>query len=471
MESCKKIKKWGGEMSDNNRERKNAFEFQLCQTLEQYYVNFFAPINYRDVYRFSPNAYTDFMEKSRKKNIDNSMLNDCILYLDTDDCGNNYYLDSESGLIFYIQDNSCYVTRYGNFSSQHDILDAAYFRRYISDESFRNRTLVFPRDYWGEITTSHYMAYNFEDIFTTPILKYTAMSMDDLKSIILEITNILSSSKFFQKLWFRGQRQEYLKIRSPKTVNKLGLKRDYEKMPYLVPSLGRYITKENFETIKTNMLFWLEAFKIWTLTQSKKFENEFAIDSPLYKEIVKCIEPFKMAEFMNKIPYDISEYIYFQHELEEMSEILSMQQYGGYTSMLDITDDLDVALFFTQSYLNENTQKYEICNPNSENVIYVFAQGRNTCTIDISEHMFKNATNDGIHELPLRIANQRCGLMIGANLFARNTYAYRIVAKIKLNSMDILTTKKVDEMFPNIKMDSLYKTYYDIEPKLKGLYG
>lgn len=178
-----------------------------------------------------------------------------------------------------------------------------------------------------------------------------------------------------------------------------------------------------------------------------------------------------MAEFVYNFPFDIHEYLYIQDDLEEYAEILATQQYGGYTSMLDITDDLDVALFFTQSFLNQDTRKYEQCNPDQNNVIYVLAEGRDTCTLDVSTHMFKNATIDGIIQLPPRIANQKCGLLIGASAFGKNAYGYRIVAKIHLKGGNILTTKKVEDMFPDLNKDSLYKTYYDVEPKLIGLYG
>ncbi len=242
-------------------------------------------------------------------------------------------------------------------------------------------------------------------------------------------------------------------------------------MPSLIPSLGRHITKENFNEIKLNMMYWIEAFKIWTLIQSEEYKEEFAINGKNYWEVVKSLEPQKMAKFVYNCPFDIEEYVYFQHDLEEYAEILATQQYGGYTSMLDITDDLDVALFFTQSFLNQKTRKYELCNPNQNNVIYVIAEGRDTCTLDVSTRMFKNATCNGIFQLPPRIENQKCGLLIGASAFGKNAYGYRIVAKIHLQGEDILTTKKVEDMFPDLESDSLFKTYYDVEPKLIGLYG
>ena len=91
--------------------------------------------------------------------------------------------------------------------------------------------------------------------------------------------------------------------------------------------------------------------------------------------------------------------------------------------------------------------------------------------IDISNKVFYSSPIDGIHNIPRRIENQKCGLLLGANIFAKNTYAYRIIAKIHLKNSNITTTKKICEMFPPKEEDLLFKTYSDIKPKLNGLYG
>lgn len=446
------------------------FESELIMRIENLYKKNMS-VYFRDTNKFCPEMYRMFSESCEIQNVDNSMLKDGILYLHTDNQGKKYYLDTSSELIYYIHDGICNIAVGACSSRQYDIFDAAYFRQYISKPNMRERLLVYFGNAPGSITTLDYMGYKIRDIFSVPILEYTANSLNELKRIVTEITNILSTSKFFRKLWFRGQRQEYYEKRSYNTLIKLGLPKEYERMPSLIPSLGRHITKENFNEIKLNMMYWIEAFKIWTLIQSEEYKEEFAINGKNYWEVVKSLEPQKMAKFVYNCPFDIEEYVYFQHDLEEYAEILATQQYGGYTSMLDITDDLDVALFFTQSFLNQKTRKYELCNPNQNNVIYVIAEGRDTCTLDASTRMFKNATCNGIFQLPPRIENQKCGLLIGASAFGKNAYGYRIVAKIHLQGEDILTTKKVEDMFPDLESDSLFKTYYDVEPKLIGLYG
>lgn len=446
------------------------FEAELMMNIEKLYMQN-KDVYFRDINKFCPKVHSLFSEFCKIQNADNSMMNDGILYLDVDKEGKKYYLDTSTELIYYVQDGIYNIAMGACSSRQYDIFDAAYFRHYISAPDVREYPLVYPGNILGTVTTLDYMGYKIRDIFSVPILEYTANSLNDLKGIVMDITDILSTSKYFRKLWFRGQRQEYFENRSYKTLSKLGFPKEYERMPSLIPSLGRYITIENFNEIKFNMMYWIEAFKVWTLIQSEEFNEEFVINGENYWKIVKSLEPQRMAEFLYNYPFDIEEYVYIQHDLEEFAEVLATQQYGGYTSMLDITDDLDVALFFTQSFLNQETKKYELCNPNQSNVIYVMAEGRGTCTLDVSTQMFKNATGNGINRLPPRIENQKCGLLTGASVFGKNAYGYRIVAKIHLHGDGILTTKKVEDMFPDLESDSLYKTYYDVEPKLVGLYG
>ena len=64
-------------------------------------------------------------------------------------------------------------------------------------------------------------------------------------------------------------------------------------------------------------------------------------------------------------------------------------------------------LLFTQSFLNQKTRKYELCNPNQNNAIYVIAERRDTCTLDASTRMFKNATCNGIFQLPPSIPSEQ----------------------------------------------------------------
>ena len=73
------------------------------------------------------------------------------------------------------------------------------------------------------------------------------------------------------------------------------------------------------------MMYWIEAFKVWTLIQSEEFNEEFVINGENYWKIVKSLEPQRMAEFLYNYPFDIEEYVYIQHDLEEFAEVLATQ--------------------------------------------------------------------------------------------------------------------------------------------------
>lgn len=444
--------------------KQQLFEEKLRYSLEKYYIWREGSTHTKEFRKFDPYDYSNFVKSSKEKNVDNSMIDDEIFYLATDDEGKKYYLDRNTGLIYYVKDNTFYIAEKCCYALEYDIFDAAYLRRYIVDKNLRKEKTIFYD------SQEYHMNYNLADIFSVPILEYIASSQKDLNDIVLELTEILLSSKMVQNIWFRGQQKEYYQNRSKETISKLNLPEHYIIMPSLIPSLARFLTEENYNSIHDDIMYWIEAFRVWILTQSKEFKNIFPLDGLLYKKIIKSLERMKMQTFMDKIPYDISEYIFYQNKWQESEEILSTQQYGGFTSMLDITDDIDVALFFTHSFLNHKTKKYELCTPNNERIIYVFAQVA-TNTFNSSIYAFKNASIYDFHPVPIRIKNQKCGLMIGANMFARNTYAYRIIAKIKLKSTDIVTNKKVGDMFPDLEKDSLYKVYFDASPKLNGLYG
>lgn len=243
-------------------------------------------------------------------------------------------------------------------------------------------------------------------------------------------------------------------------------------MPSLIPSLGRNIKNGSFDKSELANTYWDKAFRVWVLSQMQGYGSAFSRGTKSYNQLISGLEAPKMMEFINNCSYDIEDVLIIKSE-EEMAMVLAMQQYGAQTSVLDITDDLDVALFFSQSCFNNKTKKFELCEPTSENVIYVMAQCRGTGTVDLSVDLYKylSFSFDEAVPLPARIKRQKCGIQTGANMYAKNTYAYRVIARIKLNGSNILTKKTVSEMFPNATEDSLYQTFLDAKPTLDGLYG
>lgn len=453
----------------NNDMEKSRFEYELDSNLNYYLSYDF--VNFRDICLFSPNMFSEFKEKCMTKDNDITMIKDDVYHCATDKHGRKYFIDRMSGLIFYQEGKNFIVAKNLCTSKHYDVLDAAYLRKFLLSPSKKKKTLIIGGNGIPEITGVDYLGWKTSDIFTVPIQEYIVSSKKELEELIEHITSILSKSKFFRKLWFRGQRREYTINRSKDTINKLGFSKEFVQMPSLIPSAGRINNLNDYEKIRIQCMYWIMAFKIWLLSQSNSVVPEFKIDGSLYKKMIKSLEPQKMTSFLYNNPYDIEEYVFSQSKTPIWASILAAQQYGGYTSMLDITDNIDIALFFTQSYLNTETKKYELCEPNPDNVIYLIAETRGSSTIAISKDIFNYIPYDCQYTVPPRISNQCCGLLKGADMFDINNYGYRVLAKIKFFGSGIKTSKTVDEMFPGIEIDTLYKTYSYAEPKLTGLYG
>lgn len=443
-------------------------EYDIACTLEQ--LACFDLVNFRDICKFSPDMFLEFQKECAADGRDSSMVEDGIYHFRTDTFGREYFVDSNSGLVLLQENSEFSIAKFACKSKHYDIFDAAYLRKYIEKPGERRQSLIVANG-TGEITTLDYLGLQVREVFSTPILEYVVSTKKELNELISEITAILSESKFFRKLWFRGQRREYENTLTKDVVNRVGFPEAFAEMPSLIPSAGRLIEADRFKNARKQSMFWNQAFKVWLLSQLEGVAQGFRIDGEMYREMLRSLVPDKMIEFLKNNPYDIEEYVFEQDKESMWASVLASQQYGGYTSMLDITDDVDVALFFTQSCLNRETGKYELCEPTPSNVIYLFATTRGSCTINLSESIFESIPYDGTYKVPPRIFNQHCGLLRGADMFSRNTYAYRILARIRISGNGIETTKTVNEMFPGMDTDTLYKTYSYAEPKLTGLYG
>lgn len=202
--------------------------------------------------KFSPQVFNIFSIESIEKNVDNSMATDGVFYLSSDTKGRNYYVDTHIGLIYVLCDGIYSVVAHSCTSKQYDVFDAAYLRRCILNPDYRNPLLLSSGvNGYKEITSLDYMGYKLKDIFFASIPEYTVSTKKELKELISDLTSLLSQSKFFRKLWFRGQRKEYTITRSKETLRKLGLPLSFEIMPALVPSLGRDIEHKNFDEMMT----------------------------------------------------------------------------------------------------------------------------------------------------------------------------------------------------------------------------
>lgn len=101
-----------------------------------------------------------------------------------------------------------------------------------------------------------------------------------------------------------------------------------------------------------------------------------------------------------------------------------LQHYGLPSSILDITHDVNVALFFAQNKLVDN--RYERVDfAQDKPVVYVFILIKGV-------DMFINSKNLSEHYGLLRPLRQQCGLVAGASLINRNNYGRLLALKLHL---------------------------------------
>lgn len=70
-----------------------------------------------------------------------------------------------------------------------------------------------------------------------------------------------------------------------------------------------------------------------------------ATGEPDYYNVLKNLELEKKLKFIDEYPYDIADYISNVDTNNNLAYVFAIQQYGGLTTMLDVTDDIDVAIF------------------------------------------------------------------------------------------------------------------------------
>jgi hypothetical protein len=146
---------------------------------------------------------------------------------------------------------------------------------------------------------------------------------------------------------------------------------------------------------------------------------------------------------------------------------ITMQQYGYVTSLLDVTQSLDVALYFSQAFMIDN--KIVKKPPAAGRVIYVFAERGAADFFKSRDDLFWGS--DGwVQEMPPRLKRQKAGFMSGSTDRIRNFYGNMIVAKIWLGADAPVSEIEDEELFPDTGGDLLLRTFVEARPPLEGLY-
>jgi hypothetical protein len=289
---------------------------------------------------------------------------------------------------------------------------------------------------------------------------FHVLNRRDLKNALGQIIRHVPGNR---SLLYRGQRCEYRYPHSPRILEELGYERDFF-MPSLLPSIARDLSDKR--SLLRESEKWKKPFLIWLIASTKLCVDPYTIASAM--DILRNPNRQQFGKFLRQL-YDGER----GHALEEMMQNLLfggghedtlplvLQHYGFPSSYLDLTDDMEAAIYFATA--GEET-------PAGPGVIYIFANDHNGSDQYLSSHfLFSFLANKEIN-IPARIKNQKAYILRGANARAKNAYGNEVLGKIVIDPNSINAEVDQEDLFPPISVDRLYKILREAQPPLRGLY-
>ncbi len=285
-------------------------------------------------------------------------------------------------------------------------------------------------------------------------IELTVSSRAELNDLVARLQQNLASRPDLQ-LWFRGQPQEWLS-EDLTDVALLGIcpwrsVRD----PSLVPTLFRKL-RELWVGWKEYASILLEFGRFCT------FLEEF-LDIPAYELRLGPV-PAKLlgSEFDGVAPRFTVEWSNKEeaHDYEMtfrgLQKMFFLQHYGLESSVLDITHDLDVALFFANHQI-EN-QRYVQVGPNPARILYIMI-------LQAGLDQFLDSRQISEKYRLLRPLRQQCGLIAGACMINRNAYARFVSIRVHLKGDVEYANLDPAYLFPSSAEDNFLQGLVEFQRK------
>jgi hypothetical protein len=360
-----------------------------------------------------------------------------------------------------------------------EILLRAYFKSRFNENSSEKLPFeAFNRDIF-------LMGEERESSIVKP-LEFSSKKNGGLKNIIKKLEKCFVTQCGANRLWYRGQSTEYSLERS-KDITKLlyGYTDEFS----LIPSLGRFVEgnpdKAGFDLPFYASHFWKKPFLIWMMLENSHWFNSSGKHESVLNEILNNPDDNVFSQLLCEIQYSssmfgeksISQGLEWPDEVDDLRQwffafmkrkefAVTLQQYGYPSSLLDVTNSIDVALYFSQAKFIDG--KLKVKEPKNGRVMYVFAERNTGDFFHHGKELFWGE-EDWNKKLPPRLEKQCAGFLKGSTCRARNFYGKMIIAKIWLDDETELTTLSDDDLFP-YETDLLFKTLHESRPKVTELY-
>jgi hypothetical protein len=354
-----------------------------------------------------------------------------------------FLLDKDYGIVLYERDSRIKCFNLNHFD----------LRRYLGEyPHFRNNP-----SFIYEFGMHRGQSIWYDGIgkmnYNEGIIEFDIFSRVDLDLVINNISSKISNLGSRFQMWYRGQTKEYFLPNLTKEAND-GF------CPYrdvidvsMPPSLYR-----NFVNSTENIQDYLAR-----LGEIKSYETGLKLfldksDFTIRKSIDETPKQFfnqklwlETESEMSTVWHDkngnVKEVHDYHKNFRALQTSLFLQHYGIDTTILDITKDVDIALFFAQHKLVED--KYVPLKEDEECIIYIFL-------LDPDVDRFLDSTvlleEFGI-ERPMR---QKCGILSGATVSFQNCYSRFISYKLKIKKrIEYNDEYKDDFLFPPEDKDDI----------------
>jgi hypothetical protein len=310
-------------------------------------------------------------------------------------------------------------------------------------------------------------------------------SRGELTARLEELRRLFCDECRATRLWLRGQCEEYFLKRPEALTQQLyGTPREAS----LLPSAGRFAIAHpdqmgfGFAFAGANH-FWKKPFLIWIMRENAAWFSRDRraldlVDTALREDddasFVRILNALQYNSELAGLPRDIRwpeeaddlRQWFFAH-MKPHSFGVTLQQYGYITSLLDLTEDLEVAIYFAQAAIVDKKMRKR--PPKAGRLIYVFAERSSGDFFRRGPDLFWGDT-DWAKRIPPRLDNQKAGFLMGSTCRAQNFYANMIVARIFLDDVKIESALTDEDLFPAPEHDLLYQTLIESRPVLEHLY-
>jgi hypothetical protein len=364
------------------------------------------------------------------------------------------FLSTVNGVDYRLNPKHRYIladTDYGNAILPPDApwknvsMDITVASRYVEDMQFLAKTPSLLFDL-GALRAHQLLHGRFPK--EPDIMHARVLTRKELETAIGMLIKKAANHERYQ-VWFRGQPGEYL-------LPDLRIGSWFKLYPWRqiqdisqVPSLYRNQV-QRLSNLRTYCERLLEFQMYYLFIKETLGVGNFATRLPdeEMKEKFPQLwnkDSLKLSMEMRTVDGETIEFHDWDNTYRGLQHALFLQHYGLESNILDLTNDLDIALFFAQKEVIKN-RYVDVDSARKRPVIYIFVLDRELDPVVNTSDLLES------FDLP-RPKRQNCGILAGASLVNKNFYSRFIGLRITLEQRIEMKYQDPEYLFPGPKED------------------